>query len=64
MIPYLGLIPVENRAESNCIKSYIIYKQRENREREREREQIQKKNMAFLTVTEPFPHFQSISTEL
>ena len=62
MIPYLGLIPVESRAESNCIKSYIIYKQRENRERERESKY--KKNMAFLTVTEPFPHFQSISTEL
>lgn len=61
MIPYLGLIPVESRAESNCIKSYIIYKQRENRERERANT---KKNMAFLTVTEPFPHFQSISTEL
>lgn len=33
MIRYLGLIPIESRAESNCIKSYIIYKQRKERER-------------------------------
>ena len=56
MIPYLGLIPVESRAESNCIKSYIIYKQRENRERERE--QIQKKTWLFLLLLNRFHIFK------
>jgi len=38
MIRYLGLIPVESRAESNCIKSNIIYKQRKERERKYKKE--------------------------